>query len=101
MAVTGSGTAAELIKKIATDQQFREQLTSASGAAAKQILSDAGFGDVTPDQVRDASFDAVNEVTDDQLFTQVAANAADDTITTTTTTTTVFAAASAAVAAAI
>ena len=94
-------SAEDLIKQLATDQGFRDQLNQASGSDAKKILQENGYGDVTPEQVRDASFNAVQDVTDEELFTNVASNAAQDTVTTTTTTTTVFAAASAAVAAAI
>jgi hypothetical protein len=91
----------ELIRKIATDAKFRDQLVNAEPREAKQILKDNNFGDVTPENVRDSAFKAVHDLTDDDLFTTVAKNAANDTITTTTTTTTVFASASAAVAAAI
>jgi hypothetical protein len=94
--------AQDLVKKIASDDQFRSALSSATTIAEKRALLVAnGFGDVTPQDVAAQAHQAVAsiELTDDQLKTVATAASSNDTITTTTTTTTVFAAAAGAVAA--
>ncbi len=89
--------AQELVRKIESDPKFGAQIAAASGQAEKKrILQQAGFGDVTEEDVMAYHKQAAPQLSDADLE-QVAGGT--DTITTTTTTTTVFAGASAAVAA--
>lgn len=89
-----------LVRTIAADPSLRERLTSASDSERGSILTELGFGDVTPSDVASSAHlfvpQAVEEIDDDQLAS--VAGGGGDTITTTTTTTTVTAAASAAIA---
>lgn len=89
---------AELINVIAADNALRDRLSGAADDAARtKILSELGFKDVTPADVR-AQAQAVPgsgvEEVDDAQLAQVAGGG--DTITTLTTTTTVTASAVAA-----
>ena len=88
-----------LVRTIAADPSLRERLTSASESERASILTELGYGDVTPSDVATNAHllvpHAVEEIDDDQLASVAGGG---DTITTTTTTTTVTAAASVAIA---
>ncbi|HZM67634.1 MAG TPA: hypothetical protein VFC16_15180 [Nakamurella sp.] len=88
-----------LVRTIAADPALRDRLSAASEADRGAILTELGYGDVTPaDVASNANLfvpQAVEEIDDEQLASVAGGG---DTVTTTTTTTTVTAAASAAVA---
>jgi predicted ribosomally synthesized peptide with nif11-like leader len=104
MTATNSGMLAkQLIRKLATDPKFRSALTAAASHDDKKaVLSGAGFGGLSEEDVVNAAAPAVQEIRDQELVATAsgAASASGDTITTVTTTTTVWAGAAAAVAAA-
>lgn len=90
----------QLVRTIAGDPALRERLGAADETERNSILSEIGFGDVSPSDVTASAHllvpHAVEEIDDDQLAS--VAGGGGDTITTVTTTTTVTAAASIAVA---
>lgn len=89
----------ELIRTIAADPALRDRLANASDADRAGILTEMGFGDVTPADVAANAGQflqtSVEEIDEAELETVAGGG---DTVTTVTTTTTVTAAASAAVA---
>jgi hypothetical protein len=89
-----------LVRTIAADPALRDRLTAASESDRGAILTELGYGDITPSDVASSAHlfvpQAVEEIDDDQLASVEGGGG--DTITTVTTTTTVTAAASAAVA---
>jgi hypothetical protein len=90
----------ELVRTIAADPSLRDRLSSADDSQRSSILTELGYGDVSPADVAGSAHlfvpQAVEEIDDDQLAS--VAGGGGDTVTTATTTTTVTAAASAAVA---
>jgi len=88
-----------LVRTIAADPALRDRLSAADESDRGAILTDLGYGDVTPADVAGSAHlfvpQVVEEIDDEQLASVAGGG---DTITTTTTTTTVTAAASAAVA---
>lgn len=92
-----------LVRTIAADPALRVRLSEADESQRGSILSELGYGDVTPSDVANSAqmfvphaVTAVEEIDESQL--ESVAGGGGDTVTTTTTTTTVTAAASAAVA---
>ncbi len=87
----------ELVKKIDSDNKFGAQIAAAySPADKRRVLEQAGYGDITEEDVMAYHKQAAPQLSDADL--EQVAGGAGDTITTTTTTTTVVASASAAVA---
>lgn len=53
-----------LIKRLATDGEFRNQLNALDIPGKQALLAQSGFGGVLPDHVRSAAAAAFNSLTD-------------------------------------
>jgi predicted ribosomally synthesized peptide with nif11-like leader len=61
-------TARQLLDRMSTDEEFRNSVTSAPTVEAKkEILTEAGFGDVTPIDVEAAGANFGHELSDAEL----------------------------------
>lgn len=63
-----TNSARQLIDRISTDEEFRSRVTNASTMEAKKaVITEAGFGDVTPLEVEAAGANFGQELSDAEL----------------------------------